>query len=339
MAAKLLGVKVEEFGLGLPPRLARLFKKGDTLYTLNWLPIGGFVRLYGEDVEGELKNKKRAFAYKPLWVKIIILLAGVTANFLLASLLFGGYYYHKGIPLPTNQSVTITGVVDASPAAKAGLKDGDKIELMYLKGGSVLVPQKPEDIVKFIGQNYNRPIHFKVRHFYSYNKSVLKDVAVKAVKVNGRPQVGIMVAPIEIKFYPWYQQLLFGVWFGLRESIAWLLMILISFKVLIANLISSHTLPAGVSGPVGIYKITANVVQTGWSNIIRFLAIISVNLAVVNLLPIPALDGGRAVLASLSSLVPSKKTRKIEYWLNLSGMAFLLLLMVLITINDVLKLR
>ncbi len=341
LAAKLVGIRVEEFGFGLPPRLAKLFKKGETIYTLNWLPIGGFVRLYGEDeMEVEkVKNKKRAFAFKPWWAKSIVLLAGVTANFLLAAILFGGYYFFKGIPENNHQGVSVINVVESSPAWKAGFEEGDKIELIYTSKGDVIVPHQPNEVINFINEHPKEKIHFKLRHPLGYQKSRLKEVVVRPLLIDGKWRIGVVIAPLEIKFYPWYKEVGLGIWFGLKESIGWLIMILLSFKTLVVTIFQQHIVPETVSGPVGIYKITGDVVKTGWLNVVRLTGIISVNLAVVNLLPIPALDGGRLVLALISSIVPTKKVKKMEYWLNLAGMSFLLLLMVLITIHDVVKFK
>ncbi len=341
LTAKLLGVRVEEFGFGLPPRLTKLFKKGETIYTLNWLPIGGFVRLYGEDEANpeRIKNKKRAFVTKPLWAKLIILLAGVTANFLLAGFLFGVYYFFKGIPQRSQAAVSIIEVIPSSPASRAGLKEGDKIELIYLKQGAVVVPRAPEDVVQFVNKYHQQKIYFKIRRPEGYGKAEIKEVSLKPVQMEGHWRIGVVISPLEIKFYPWYKEVALGVWFGIKESLGWLVVILVGLKDLVVQLFQEHNLPPSVSGPVGIYKITSDVAQTGWLNLMRLIGVISVNLAVINLLPIPALDGGRALLAVISSLVPSKKVRKVEYWLNLAGMSFLLLLMILITIHDIVKFK
>ncbi len=339
--AKLLGVRVEEFGFGLPPRLTKLFKKGETVYTLNWLPIGGFVRLYGEDEPDleRIKNKKRAFVTKPLWAKLIILLAGVTANFLLAGFLFGVYYFFKGIPQRSQTVVSIIDVLPSSPASKAGLKEGDKIELIYLKAGAVMVPRTPGDVVQFVSKYHQRRIYFKIRRPEGYKKTEIKEVSLRPVQIDGQWRIGVVISPLEIKFYPWYKEVALGVWFGVKESLGWLVVILMGLKDLVVQLFQKHSLPSSVSGPVGIYKITSDVAKTGWLNLMRLIGIISVNLAVINLLPIPALDGGRALLAAVSSLVPSRRIKKVEYWLNLAGMSFLLLLMILITIHDIIKFK
>ncbi len=338
LMAKWFRIKVEEFGIGLPPRLVTLFKSQETVYSLNLLPIGGFVRLYGEELKGKIKDKARAFVCKPWWVKVAVLVAGVLANFLLASVLFGVYYFFKGIPVVSDQDVTISYVVPDSPAEKSGLKEGDKIELIFDDNNNVIIPKQVEEVVKFVAKRPWQRVHFKIRRVYGYHKSEVKEIVVVPVERKGEGKVGIMISPLEIKFYPWYKQIPIGIWYGFKDSIGWVMLIGDNLKLMVKKAVMERKVPEGVTGPVGIYQVTTKVAGTGWLNIMRFIGILSVNLAVINLLPLPALDGGRVVFAMLSTVISSRKVREIEYWVHLVGMAVLILLMILITFNDVVKL-
>ncbi|NOY14968.1 MAG: hypothetical protein GXP43_02010 [bacterium] len=339
LTARWFGVKIEEFGIGLPPRIMTLFKGKETLYSLNLLPIGGFVRLYGEELVDGLKAKKRAFVFKPWWVKVIVLLAGVTANFLLAGFLFGVYYFFEGISVPSDTSVTITYVMPGSAADKAGLQEKDKIELIYGDDEQVVIPKTPDDVIKFVSSRPAQKVHFKVRRVFGYNKSEVKDVVVIPVDRDGKGRIGVMVSPLEVKFYPWYKQVPLGVWYGFKDSVSWFVMIGESLGGLVKTVFREFKVPEGVTGPVGIYQVTSQIAGTGVMNLIRFVGVLSVNLAVINLLPLPALDGGRVVFVVLNGLIPSDRVKRIEYWVHLVGMAMLILLMILITFNDVLRLR
>ena len=338
LVARWFGIKVEEFGIGLPPRAKVVFKDKETIYSLNWLPIGGFVRLYGEELQGKIKDKARAFVYKPWWVKVAVLTAGVLANFVLASVLFGVYYFFKGIPVVSNEDVTISYVVPDSPADKSGLKEGDKIELIFDDNNNVVIPKQVEEVVNFVAQRPLQRVHFKVRRMYGYNKSEVKEITVVPVERDGVGKVGIMISPLEIKFYPWYKQIPLGVWYGFKDSVGWVMLIGDNLKSMVKQIAIKRTVPEGVAGPVGIYQVTTRVAGTGWLNVVRFVGLLSVNLAVINLLPLPALDGGRVVFVMLSTVVPSRRMKEVEYWVHLVGMTVLILLMIFITFNDVLKL-
>ncbi len=339
LMAKLFKVKVEEFGIGLPPKIVSLFKKGDTEYSLNLLPIGGFVKLYGEEFSSRIKNKTGAFFAKPAWQKILILLAGITANFLLASGLFGVYYSIKGIPVSVDNAVSVAYVEPDSPADVSGLKEGDKIELIYTDNNQTSVlPQKPKEVSQFVQSRANQRIYFKIRRPLGYQKTKVIDIPVIPAVKNDRGIVGIMVIPEEIKFYPWYLQLPLGVVQGFKDSIDWFVMIVYNLKDLVINLVVKHQAPQGVAGPVGIYQATSQVAATGMANLVRFIGLLSVNLAVINLLPLPALDGGRVVFVVLNKLWPSKKMKQVEMWVHMVGMGVLLLLMLAITFNDVARL-
>jgi len=339
LATRRFKVKVEEFGFGLPPRALVLFKGKETLYTLNYLPIGGFVRLYGEtDETGRLQQAKRAFVTQPWWVKLIILSAGVVANFVLASLLFGAYYFTKGVPTPSDEAVTITYVVPGSPAQTAGVKEGDKIELIYTDSQHLIIPKKPTDVAEFVSPLVGQPVKFKLRRPLGYNKSRLIEVSIVPIEREGRGIVGVMLASLEVRFYPWYKQIPVGIWYGFQESLGWVSSISSSLRHIVVQIFSTGQVPEGVAGPVGIYQVTAQAANLGAASLIRFIGLLSVNLAVINLLPLPALDGGRIVFVFINQFLPFKRVRQAEHWVHLVGMAVLLALMALITFSDIAKL-
>lgn len=317
-AARITGVKVEEFGLGLPPRIIGK-KIGDTIYSLNWLPVGGFCKLYGEDGDGK---GGIAFNNKNPWQKMLIVLGGVLMNLVLAIVIFSVVYTVLGVPKETDR-VSIIGIAKNSPAEKIGLKEGDVI----LKVGDKEVKKPNEltdEIVKFRGKKVNLTIND--------NKTI--EVDVRENPPEGEGSVGIAISNTEMVKVPWYR-FYERIWAGFKEAYLWGKIISGGVFNMIGGLFMGHV-PKDVSGPIGMFEATSAINKNqGFWAVVHFFGIVSVNLAVVNVLPFPALDGGRIIFVLYEMLFRRKANQKLEIIVNNVGMLILLGLILLITIGDI----
>lgn len=335
LAAKKVGVKVEEFGLGLPPRMVGK-KIGETIYSLNWLPIGGFCKLLGEDptVEAEskvktkleVKDKSRSFEHKKPWQKLIIVLGGVVMNLVLAVAVFSVVYAIVGVPVETDK-VSIVGISVNSPAEKAGLKEG----WVVLKVNDRVVI-KSDELVDEVGKNKGGEVYLTIE---GQEKPV--KVAVRAEAPEGEGSMGVAVSNMKTEKIPWYR-LDRGVVAGFKEAYFWGKIIVEGVVKMLGGLATGQP-PKDVSGPIGMYQATSFINKNqGILAVIHFFGIVSVNLAVVNILPFPALDGGRIIFVFYEMITRKKANPKLEATINNLGMMLLLLLMLLTTVGDIKRL-
>lgn len=327
MAARKTGVKVEEFGLGLPPRIIGKKIKG-TIYSLNWLPIGGFCKLYGEDPTnpGE-SDKKESFFYKKPWQKLIIVLGGVFMNLVLAVVIFSVVYTILGVPKETDK-VKVLEVVKGTPAEVAGIKEGDwivKVEDIEVKTPNQLT----DEVAKYKGKK----IDLDIVEAYS-NTPVQVEVEVRENPPEGEGSMGIAISNTEMIKVPWYQ-FYKGIGAGFDEAYYWGKIIFGGVTKMIGGLLSGNV-PKDVSGPIGMYQATSAINKNlGLLAVIHFFGIVSVNLAVVNILPFPALDGGRIIFVIYEMITKKRANQKVESVVNNIGMLILLTLILLVTIGDV----
>jgi regulator of sigma E protease len=388
VTAKWAGIRVEEFGLGFPPRLVG-FRKRDsggweviwfsgrhnpedtyvsqnqppynagsvisdfpevikenyttnnhqiearasnhTIYSINLLPIGGFVRMPGEN--GDLNDPEgnydpQSFAAKSAGKRIIVLVAGVTMNVILAMVLFTIAY---GLGEPTFPA-TIGKVVQSSPAAVAGLQPGDTI--VTVNGHPVQLFTDVQSIVTNAitadnNQHATIPVELEIRHA-GETQTVSTIVHVRAHPPQGQGPMGIEEKIVFVSSPIWQAPFK-----GIQHTIS----VTGDFINQIAQMIAGAIKPQ-LAGPVGIVKITgevaASVPDLGWWPILSLTAILSLNLAIINILPFPALDGGRILLILIELLRGGKRLKpEREGIINFIGMAILLTLMVIITVNDV----
>jgi len=339
LVAKKFGIRVDEFGLGFPPRLAKLFTWRGTPFTLNWLPFGGFVKIFGENpvaesssLRGESEElAKDSFQSKNRGIQASVLIAGVVGNFLFAwSLISLGFVI--GLPLPEglslpieNPQTVITTVLPGSPAENAGLKSGDVI--LSLTRGDVDSELAPEAIYLFIGES-SEPINFNVERGKEISTKVIEPVAGI---VENRPAVGISMDVIGmVKLSP-----LKAIWYGLKTTFELTLLTGKAIGVLIFQAFSGRADLSSVTGPVGIVGIVGDTLELGFIHLLIFTALISINLSIFNLLPFPALDGGRLLFVVIESITRCPISPRIFNALNTAGFALLILLMILITVNDV----
>ena len=338
LVAKLFGIKVEEFGFGFPPRAVGK-KFGETLYSLNWLPIGGFVKLYGEDEAGggsvKLKNPRAkvksqdidsAFYSKPVWQRAVVIVAGVVMNFLLAVVIISVLFSVVGVAMPGDK-VVIDTVAQNSPADKVGLKVNDII--VSVNGIKVV---SLEQLQQYTDKHAGEKLTLKVQT--SGSKSESLQITPRKIYPKDQGPMGVAISQNEIiQKYPWYQAPFVGTWEALKET--WL--IVDGLVMLILQIVTKGVVPQGVAGPVGIAELTGVVVNIGPAAVLSFVSLLSLNLAIVNILPIPALDGGRLLFILIEGIFGKKVDQELEGRAHLIGMIVLLGLIALITLHDLFR--
>ena len=332
-AAKITGVKVEEFGLGLPPRIVGK-KFGGTLWSLNWLPIGGFCKLEGEDLtDKKYLKSKSSFLNKNPWQKALIVLGGVLMNLVLAVVIFTTVYSVLGVPTETNQ-VKIVEINKNSPAEKAGLKIGDIILSVGAQGIAPVQVKTPNEltneVVKYKGKNVELSIGNGLKPFRTV------DLEVRANPPAGEGSMGVAISNTEMVKPRWFE-FYKGIGAGFKEAYFWGKIIATGVGQMIGGLVMGKV-PKDVSGPIGMYEATSSINKNqGLLAVIHFFGIVSVNLAVVNVLPFPALDGGRIIFVLYELITRKKANQKFEAMVNNIGMLILLSMIVLITAGDVMR--
>jgi len=339
--ARRLGVKAEEFGLGFPPRIAGWqFKAGrvyfirgrrqlseaeserGTVYSLNWIPIGGFVKIKGENGEGA--NDQDSFAAKKIWKRALILSAGVIMNIFLAFVLFSACFMIGAPEASNNQGqIQIEEVVEKSPAAAAGLKAGDIISQIDQKSFS-----KISEVQDFINQKKDQNLDVEIKR----GREILQFDIKPEVK-DGRGLIGVGLGQIDIVRYPWYQAL----WEGFKYTFSVLWLIIVAFIELLKNLVTGHSVGNAVGGPVQIARMTGDVARIGLVYLLNFTALLSLNLAVINFFPFPALDGGRVLFLIIEKIKGRPVKREFETALHNLGFILLMMLVVWVTIKDILR--
>lgn len=327
-AAKAFGLKVDEFGIGFPPRMAAWRpKNSETEYSVNWLPFGGFVRISGErgefegiSPEGETpaaavteEDKERLFFSQPAWKKSVIMLAGVFMNFILGWLLIASVFI-VGVP----QTVVISQVEAGSPAAAAGLQSGDIVK-NYTDSQS---------FIDYIDANKGKPVTFTVIRDD-------KDITVTATPRTDAPaDQGALGVALE-EGGAARENFFKALWDGLQDAVVISWLTLQAFYELIKQIFVHASIPSDVVGPVGIFSIAEETGQIGLAYLLQFLGIISLNLMIVNCIPFPALDGGRFLMTIIEKVKGSAIPYKVEAWMNGIGFALLLALMVALTVRDI----
>ncbi len=334
IAAKKNDVYVEEFGVGFPPKAIGK-KFGETLYTLNWLPLGGFVKLYGEEYHEEDKLEKklkipasRAFVNKKPWQKTIIIVAGVIMNFLLGWIIIS-YLFTSGVPIPTG--VSIVEIQKNSPAQTAGLQKNDTL-VSISKDGTTIPVKTTYELVRATKQFAGQKVNLTVNRAGT-QKTVQLEARANPPKDQG--SFGIVINQnVEMQTYPWYT----APFYGLQRAFEMTRMIAVEILKIPYQLITQQKTDVEFSGPVGIAKVVGQAREYGIKPLLEIMALLSLNLAVINILPFPALDGGRLVFIIYEWVSGKRPNQNFEKYMNLVGIVILLSLSAVITIYDVLKL-
>ncbi len=328
-AARVFRVRVDEFGFGFPPRLFSRVR-GGVRYSFNLLPFGGFVKIFGEHGEGE--DSRASFASRPAWQRFVILAAGVGLNVFAAWILFstaaaiGLPQIAEGdAPVP----VSVIGVMPGSPAEQAGIKLGDKI--LEIHGREVTLRiEKEEDVSGFIDAYRGEEITLVIAR----QDNVMEILATpRAVAPAGEGPLGVALGRIVIEKAPWYRAPLTGFESLVQSTIA----IVSGLASLARELVTTGHAPGTVSGPIGILLFGRDSGALGIAYFLQFIGVLSVNLAVLNFLPIPALDGGRVLFIAIEKIRGKKIASRIEDAAHMVGFVALILLMIAVTWRDVIR--
>ncbi len=343
--AKLFGIKVDEFGFGYPPRAKKLFRWKETLVTLNWVPFGGFVKIRGEngpEGDGEEKETEKddegSFHTKPAWKQILVLSGGVIFNVLTAWMLLSVFFYflHDWVPmsmLPESgveaQRLVVNHVLPNSPASEAGIQVFDEVKEFYSEDEHILPERLHGSDEKVFYDFVQRHLNDEIG-IVTYRKGKLRDIHLQAREIEGRKMLGLSTI-MEGKMDLTVPQAL---WFGARETYHMTLRTVKGFWKLVTG---EESIKALV-GPVGIAKETSHARSLGILAFLSFVALLSVNLAVINILPFPALDGGRILFILIEKLTRRKIPQNVFLWVNGIGFLLLILLMLFVTYQDILRL-
>jgi len=312
-------------------------QRDETVYSINAIPLGGFVKIYGE--EGEGINSSRSFASKKAGQKMKILFAGVIMNFILAVFLFSlGNVIGLPSAIDENQidqfpgaRLQIVAVSQGSPAVSAGLQAGDFVVALKNSDGKVIQDiKKPSDFQAFVDNEKGKQIFVAVQRG---NSTVDISVIPRSNPPSGQGPLGVELATVAKISLPWYK----AIWEGFMTTInlVWLLLVVL-FQV-VKNLIVSGRAGVDVVGPVGIYTLTNQAATMGFIYLLQLTAILSINLAVINAFPFPALDGGRVLFLMIEKIKGSPVNIKTQNLIHSIGFVLLILLMVAITYRDVVR--
>lgn len=342
--AKRAGIGVEEFGFGLPPRIWGKKYKG-TIYSINWLPFGGFVRLVGEDSADKNSDRKDSFSNKSIGQRSLVVLAGVFMNMVLAVVIFYivvlalGFKVNMPLLVDHNfkfvnqtKQVLVGDVNPDSAAAKAGLKSGDSIvaiDSQKIESISQLQTVVRQSEGKELTLTLENPVNNKVREVQA---TPTYSEQLKA------PALGVGLGELFVLNYDTFPQKLFSGFIHSYNTIDYSLQVmgeLIGFSVKERDIAA---VSEGVSGPIGIAKITSQAVALGPISVLQLMGLLSLNLAFLNVLPIPALDGGRFFFIMVEAVTRRKVHATFEKWVHTVGFVALIGLILLVTYNDILKL-
>ncbi len=337
IVAKKWGIRVDEFGIGYPPRAKTLFKKGGTIFTLNWIPFGGFVKIFGEnpeDVKEDESSKGVALTSKSKFAQATVMFAGPLFNFIFAWFVILIALF-LGLPSSvdsTNEkyieskSALITEIIESSPAEKYGVLAGDRILSAYYQGAyydsiqNVPMTGGVNDIV--------------VLDLLREKEIVKTEVLIGDYVVGDKPGIGVGVSEVGIYKPPFLRAVLdsFAVTGTMIYQIAF------GLGDLIVDAFRGTADISNLTGPVGIVSLVGDASALGIVYLLTFIALISINLGVINLIPFPALDGGRILFLIIEKIKGSQISPKIANAFNSAGFLLLITLMVFITFRDILKL-
>ncbi len=343
LTAKKFGVKVEEFGLGLPPRLYGK-KIGETIWSLNWIPIGGFVRMQEgvvdpidqEQKEGERVYKNRSFNAKPVWQRMLIVVAGCLFFWLIAILIFvsifivGTSVAIDDYEIEPNAIVQITKVVEGSPAELARIKIGDIIQKIRIDNNEYneIKVNKKSDVINFIQENPGQNVAIYIKR---NNELLTKNIILDNNERSETPKIGVaLIRIVPDKNFPISE----AIPKSIERTYRFTILIGQGLFGAIGNLITGREVE-DVAGPVGIVRMMGQRLGLGITYFLFFVAIIAINLAIINLLPIPGLDGGKIIFLIYEGIRKKPFPQKIESYATGFFLILLLSLMLIVTIGEI----
>lgn len=317
ITARILGVQVHEFAFGMGPAVLQHRGKNNMLWSWRLFPVGGFCRLAGmnEEDEGETVILGRGFNEQPAWKRFFILLNGSVFNILLAVILMAVYLWGHGVL--DMEHTRIGEIMPGFPSEQAGIQEGD--EILKVNGETVSKWREMSEKIRVEAEK-NETLILEVRRG---EETLTLTVNVPNNKEYGRPMLGI--SPSYVRY---------GVFSALRNSAGYTYRMTLMMLRGLAELVMGYQ-EADVTGPVGIASMSGQALRSGLWGFITFIAIIALNLGLLNLFPIPALDGGRILFVLLEMILRRRLPEKVENWIHTAGFVVLISLMILITCKDV----
>lgn len=316
ITAKASGMRVDEFAIGFGPAIAKK-RKGETLYSIRAIPLGGYNKIAGMDPEEPLDD--RSFLNKPVWKRFIVIAAGAVFNFLLAIVIFFMIYAVNGIQTPSMEPV-VGNMMSNSPAMTAHMTVNDRI--VSINGKPV---NEWTDISKSLQGTANTLVPIVVNR-----DGVNQELTVipEAVGNEGRAVIGIN---------PVMNSMPLNVAEAVVQSLHTTGFVLVSMVDGIWSMITGHT-NAELAGPIGVAQMAGQVAESGFTNLLQFTALLSLNLGVINLLPIPALDGGHLIVLIIEGITRRRLPAKALQYIQMTGIVILLALFVYATTHDISRL-
>jgi regulator of sigma E protease len=345
IVAKKFGVRVDEFGVGFPPKLFGI-KKGETEYTFNMLPIGGFVKIFGENPDTESltgPEKERSMVHKPRWKQAAILTAGVAFNIIFAWMLFV-VGFTVGLPTSiseddlsrvTDPKLFVGAVLPDSPAEKTGLQQGDSIyEIVSEREMLTGDPLLPDAVSGFIGSVGTEEILLRIRRG---DEDIELTVSPEQGILETEPErfaIGISMEIAGIMKLPVHEAIVEG------TTVTYTMLVTVTKNIsyFIKDALLFRADLSAVAGPVGIAGLVGEASALGFTYLLTFTAFISLHLAVINMIPFPALDGGRLLIVLIEGVVRRRIAPAVVNTMNTAGFILLLALMALVTYNDIVRL-
>ena len=314
LTAKACGMRVDEFAIGIGPNVIQK-QKGETLYSIRLLPLGGFNKIAGMDPSEDVGE--RGFNNKPVWQRFIVIAAGATFNFLLAIVIYFCIFAFHGTTVPSHEPV-IGDTFAGNPAAEAGIQQGDRI--LTINGQSI---QEWKDITQSLQGHSNHVVSVTLDR-----KGEIISTTVIPRESGDRAVIGINPV-MDVKQY------------GIGESAVYAVThtgsTIMEMLQGLWNIVTGHS-KGDVAGPIGVAQMAGQVAQHGFISLLLFTALLSLNLGVINLLPIPVLDGGHLVLLILEGITGRKLPEKAVQYIQMTGVGVLLLVFVYSTFQDILRL-
>ncbi|MDE2213338.1 MAG: site-2 protease family protein [Patescibacteria group bacterium] len=338
--AKLFGIRVDEFAIGFPPRLAAV-RKGETEYSINLILFGGFVRIFGEQA-GEGERDPRSFSAQSRWVQAAVAVAGILMNFILAWLLIC-IVYLVGVPTAVdaqnagqvqNPKVTIIDTIPGSPAANVGLQPGDVLLALGTGTNAFASSTSSQEATAFIEAHASQSILLEI----SRNGTDKVFLAMpQAGFLQGDPArkiLGVELADVGIMHYSLAGGAVAGSELMWQETLGTAIGLVTFFK----DIFIGQANFSDVAGPVGIAQAGTQAAAMGIADLLLFAAFISINLAFINVLPIPGLDGGRLLFIAIEGIGRREISARIAARATVFGFALIILLMIVVTYHDVVRL-
>ena len=313
ITAKLTGMKVEEFSIGFGPNIYQR-QEGETLYSLRMLPLGGYNKIAGMDPE-DPEDLERGFNSKPVTSRMLVILAGSLMNFILPVLIFFGFFLAYGMEVPQNTPV-LGQIVEGYPAAQSGLKEGDKV--LSINGQPV---SQWTDIRTRLADAGTKPVPFEIQR----DKEKLTVTVTPVLNPEtGKPFIGVVSSLKKVQLTPWQAAV---------SSVTATKNIIKNMYASLYHMVTGKT-KAELSGPVGVAKMAGQVAHKGFDMLLQFTAMLSLNLAIINLLPLPALDGGHFLILLIEAITGHKLGKTAMQNIQKIGVAMILAITIFATFKD-----